>query len=154
MLDKSLFRHVTSARVRNYEIDWQGIVHNAVYLLYFEMARVEYLQMLGVRVNREAIVRESRIVVARNEIDYLAPAHFGDDLVTSTRISFVRTSSFAFEGILENKKSGVRIAENVSIHVWLDRITGGPVPVADWLRKAVRDFEGENAIITWPEYLT
>ncbi|MBI4417163.1 MAG: hypothetical protein HY563_00195, partial [Ignavibacteriales bacterium] len=45
--DPKLFGHRTELTVRNYEVDWQGIVHNAVYLLYFEMGRVEYLKQIG-----------------------------------------------------------------------------------------------------------
>ena len=36
-LDIAKFKHETQVKVRNYEIDWQGIVHNAVYLYYFEV---------------------------------------------------------------------------------------------------------------------
>ncbi len=31
-MDFSKFKHKINLRVRNYEVDWQGIVHNAVYL--------------------------------------------------------------------------------------------------------------------------
>jgi acyl-CoA thioester hydrolase len=149
-LDRTRFRFSTEIRVRNYEVDWQGIVHNAVYLLYFETGRIAYLEDRGIPVNLEAIRRESRIVVARNEIDYISPAHFGDSLRVFTRVSFVRNSSFAFEGILTNASTGARVAENICTHVWLEEVTGKPKEIEVWFREAVRAFEGENALITWP----
>ena len=147
--DRSLFRFSTSLRVRNYEVDWQGIVHNAVYLHYFETARVAYLEAMGVKIDLNAIRRESQIVVARNEIDYRRPARFGDNLDIATRISFIRETSFAFEGII--LCGGALIAENVAIHVWLDQARGTPVRVGRWFREAVMRYEGKSAMILWPE---
>jgi YbgC/YbaW family acyl-CoA thioester hydrolase len=148
-LQRSLFRFSTSLRVRNYEVDWQGIVHNAVYLHYFENARIAYLEAMGVKINLDAIRGESRIVVARNEIDYRKPARYGETLEILTRVSFVRETSFAFEGIIES--GGELVAENVAFHVWLDQHTGRPVRVGRWFREAVRRFEGNSALVLWPE---
>jgi acyl-CoA thioester hydrolase len=149
-LDRSKFKFSSDIVVRNYEVDWQGIVHNAVYLLYFETGRIEYLQQLGVPINLEAIRKESKIVVARNEIDYRWPARFGESLRILTRISAVKNTSFNFEGIILEKTTERIIAENSSVHVWLDQVTGQPVTVAPWFRQVVRDFEGENADVGMP----
>ena len=146
-LDRAKFRHSTRLRVRNYEIDWQGIVHNANYLLYFETGRIEYLQKLGIKVDITTIQGDSRVVVARNEIDYRSPAKFNEELEVLTRISYIRNSSFAFEGIIVESTSGRLIAENVSVHVWLDEKTGVPRRVGDEFRGLVRSFEGVHAII-------
>ncbi len=54
-MDGSVFRHQSEVRVRNYEVDWQGIVHNAVYLQYFEVGRIACLQHLGIKVDLKNI---------------------------------------------------------------------------------------------------
>lgn len=153
MLDKSKFKFKTQVRVRNYEIDWQGIVHNANYLLYCEVGRVAYLEHVGVKVDINSIQHESKIVVVRNEIDYRSPAKFDDLLDVYTRISFIRDASFAFEGILEHSKSKTLIVENVSFHVWLDFRTNRPTQVPMEFRSVIRKFEGDNALITSPQTL-
>lgn len=150
MLDKSKFKFKTQVRVRNYEIDWQGVVHNANYLLYFEVARVAYLEHIGVRVDINSIQHESKVMVVRNEIDYQAPARFGDILDVYTRISFIRDTSFAFEGILQHAELQQPIAQNVSFHVWLDHRTNRPMTVPTEFRSVVRKFEGDNALVTFP----
>jgi acyl-CoA thioester hydrolase len=142
--DLSAFRFRHQVRVRNYEIDWQGIVHNATYLLFFETGRVAYLEQLGIPVDIHAIQHESKVVVVRNEIDYRSPARFGEVLDVFTRIAFVRSSSFGFEGIMQEAVTGRRIAENVSIHVWLDHRTDRPMPVPAAFRRKVMEFEGDN----------
>ena len=150
MLDKSRFQFKTQVRVRNYEIDWQGVVHNANYLLYFEVGRVAYLEHVGVKVDVNSIQHDAKVVVVRNEIDYRSPARFNDALDVHTRISFIRETSFAFEGILENVDTGVIVGENISFHVWMDHKQNRPMRVPDGFRSVIRKFEGDNALITMP----
>ena len=151
MKDLGKFRFKSQVRIRNYEIDWQGIVHNAAYLLYFETGRVEYLEHLGIAVNIHTIQHESKVVVVRNEIDYISPAKFGETLDVYTRIAFVRNSSFAFEGVMQTVAGSRLIAETVSVHVWLNHLDDRPLPVPDAFRRLVRQSEGENALVDWPE---
>ncbi len=149
-MDKSKFKHQTQVRVRNYEVDWQGIVHNATYLLYCEVGRIEYFKQVGLTIESNAIRGDSRVVLVRNEIDYKSPALFDDLVNIYTRIAFIKNSSFAMEGILENAKSGQRIAENTAFHVWLDPSTNKPKPVPDSFHKSVKAFEGEHCQIFGP----
>jgi len=141
-MDRSFFRHAVDLSIRNYEIDWQGIVHNGNILLYCEVGRIRYLQDLGLPVTVDSIQGDSRVVVARNEIDYRSPARFGEPLRVLTRVASIGTTSFTFEGIVEEAAAGRIIAENVSVHVWLDKITGEPVPVPEGFRTLVEKFEG------------
>lgn len=153
-MDKVKFKHNTQVRVRNYEIDWQGIVHNVNYLLYFEVGRVSYLEHLGIKVDVNTIQHELRIVVVRNEVDYRSPARYGELINVYTRISSIRNSSFVFEGILEEASTKRLLAENVSVHVWLNHRTYEPVRVSDEFRALVRNFEGVDVVITLPSYFT
>ncbi len=150
MMDKSLFKFSTQVKVRSHEIDWQGVVHYANYLLYFETGRLEYLTQLGVTLDLNTMPHELKVVVARNETDYLSPARFGQSLDVYTRISSIRNSSFVFEGIIEESGTGRRIAENVAIHVWMDERRNAPQPVPDGFRRLVEKFEGDAVRIDWP----
>lgn len=149
-MDKKLFNQQTLVRVRNYEIDWQGVVHNAIYLHYFEVGRIDYLDRIGAKVDVNTINHESKVVLARNEVDYISPARFGDALIVHSRVSVIKNTSFVFEGILEREKTGEFVAENVAVHVWLNPATNTPTPVPDDFRKLVQRFEGDNCIIHWP----
>lgn len=149
-MDKKLFTHQTKVSVRNYEIDWQGIVHNAIYLHYFETGRIEYLNRIGAKVDVNAINTNAKVVLARNEVDYVTPARFGDTLNVYSRVSSIRNSSFIFEGFLERDSTKEVIAENVAVHVWLDPQSNAPMPVPHDFRKLVQRFEGEHCQIHWP----
>jgi acyl-CoA thioester hydrolase len=152
MMDKNRFKHTIQVRVRNYDIDWQGIVHNANILLYCEEGRFAYLEHLGVDFDLAKMQRVSKPVIVRNEIDYKSPARFGELIDVHTRISFIRNSSFAFEGILEEARTKRLIAENVAIHVWLDHRTGKAQTVSDEFRRLVQSHEGKDVAIEWPTY--
>ena len=112
--------------MRNYEVDWQGIVHNANYLLYFEVARIEYLKHVGITLDINAIQNESKVVLVRNEINYRFPARFDNLLDVWTRISYIKDTSFAFEGLIVAASSMQVISENLAVHVWIDPETDEP----------------------------
>lgn len=137
--------HTHTISVRNYEIDWQGIVHNGNYLLYFEVARLEYLKQLGMEFDQRAINGHSKIVVVRNEIDYASQATFGDSLAIHTRIVAINNSSFTCESIMENERTGVLVSKNKCILVWIDPDTNKSTRVPEHFRHRVQQFEAKNA---------
>jgi acyl-CoA thioester hydrolase len=146
-MNTEIFKHVIELRVRNFEVDWQNIVHNAIYLQYFEIGRIEYLKIIGADVTAEQINSSSKVVIVRNEINYFSSAHFDELLRVYTRIKYIKNSSFAFEGYIEETKSNCKIADNISVHVWLDQSTGQSKRVSDVFLDKVRAFERNSVEI-------
>lgn len=144
------FYHSHSLTVRNYEIDWQGIVHNGNYLLYFEIARVEYFKAVGMRIDERSISGAVRIVIVRNELDHLATATFDDVLTIHTRITTVKNSSFRCEAVMVNSRTGVIVAKNVAVLVWTDPATGRSRNVPNEVRDMVDRFEHGTAAVDRP----
>ena len=68
-------------RVRDYEVDSQGIVNNAVYLHYLEHTRHEFCQAAGTsfRSMQEAGIDP---VLRGVSIEYLRPLGLGEDMVS------------------------------------------------------------------------
>ena len=74
--------------VRDYELDFQGIVNNAVYLNYLEFTRHKYLDAKGlnfVDLHRNGI----DLVVSRNEIDYKQSLRAGDRFIVTVNTEMV-----------------------------------------------------------------
>lgn len=149
-MERSKFKHTFSVTVRNYEIDWQGIVHNGNYLLYFEVARVDYFKQVGMDIDQRTITGKTKIVVVRNEFDYLQSATFGDILSIRTRIVSVNTSSIRCEAEMLLSETGMVIARNVCILVWLNPEKNISMPVPEYFRKKVEEFEQGDATVQWP----
>jgi acyl-CoA thioester hydrolase len=104
-MDLTKFKHKVQVRVRNYEIDWQGIVHNAVFSLYFEIGRVEYFKTLGIEIDRKTVRDDFRIVLLTNNLTYKRPAHYDDLLDVHTRVSYVKNTSFGMEGLVVDSQT-------------------------------------------------
>jgi acyl-CoA thioester hydrolase len=140
-VDKSLFNFKTQVRVRNYEVDWQGIVHNANYVLYFEVGRMEYLKQLDISVDFHSIRNDGKVVLVRNEINYKSPAKYDEVLNVFTRVAKIDNTSFVFEGMIEEEKTQRLIADNIAYHVWLEPNSNEPITVPNDFREKVKQFE-------------
>jgi acyl-CoA thioester hydrolase len=129
----------TQVRVRFAETDAQGIAHNSVYLVWFELARVEYLERdaggypaLRAR-GIEAYVTESRV-------RYLEPTRFDDRLTLRASCGDVRGARFRFAYELD--RDGTRVADGETHHACVDARTLRPTRVPAWLVDAIREAEG------------
>jgi acyl-CoA thioester hydrolase len=82
-------------QVRDYEVDMQGIVNNAVYQNYLEHTRHEFLKSIDLdfaRFARDGI----NLVVVRAELDYRHPLKSGDRFWVGVRLERVSRLRFAF----------------------------------------------------------
>lgn len=78
-------------RVRSYELDSLGHVNNAVYMNYFEHARISFFRELGFGL-RAYIEAGNAMVLAESQVKFRRPA-FMDDLIrveTVLRIEKIR----------------------------------------------------------------
>ncbi len=149
-MKKEQFKYVIQLRVRSYEVDWQGIVHNTNYLRFFEVGRIEYLKQIGAAIDMKTIQGSGKVVLVRNEIDYETPAFFDEELSIYTRISLIKNSSFVMEGLMEKSADKQAVSHNIAYHVWLDPDTNRPKTIPDEFRKLVQKYEGEDCQIIWP----
>ncbi|MCX7878593.1 MAG: acyl-CoA thioesterase [Ignavibacteria bacterium] len=136
------YPHMISVRVRNFEVDSQGIVHNAVYLNYCEIGRVEYVRTLGIQLLPTGIFdNQFKINVKRNEINYESPAYLDDLLNVHTRISYIKNSSFCFDHIIMRPSDRTLIITQKSVQVNLNLKTGRPERLPDDIRKIIMNFD-------------
>lgn len=137
------FNHRLHSRVRSYDVDRQGIVHNAVYLYWLEAARIEYFRDIGVPIDRQSFVTKHRFVVASTSIDYRQAALFDDPYTVFTRVSFVKNSSFGFAHAIR-RDDGTVLALATSVLVHLNPATNRPERIPDSYRTLIREFDGEG----------
>ncbi|KGM49498.1 tol-pal system-associated acyl-CoA thioesterase [Pseudooceanicola atlanticus] len=76
--------HLFKLRVYYEDTDLAGIVYYANYLKFIERARSEWVRELGIDQRRMKEEDGMVFAVRRIEADYLAPAHFDDELEVQT----------------------------------------------------------------------
>ena len=124
------YEHTTEIRVRFAETDAQGVAHHANYLVWFEAARVDFLERFAggyQRLRDQGI--ESLLVEAH--VRYSMPARFDDRLLVHARVIDVRGARFRFEYAVE--RDGTLIAEGWTAHGTVDAATFRPTRTPDWL---------------------
>jgi acyl-CoA thioester hydrolase len=125
-------------RVRFADTDAQGVAHNSAYLVWFEVARVEYLERYtgGYQRLRDAGIEA---LVLESHVRYLQPARFDDRLVVHARCVDVKGARFRYEYAIE--RDGVVIADGSTAHATVDGPTLRPTRVPTWLAEAIASAE-------------
>ena len=134
------FAFSTETKVRFAETDAQGIVHHANYFVWFELARVEYLDEFA-RGYQSFQAEGYEATVVEGHVQYLVPARFGDTIKIWTRCRDVRGARFRYEYVLERVADGVRVAEGWTAHACVDAKTLRPTRLPQWLIDAVATAE-------------
>jgi acyl-CoA thioester hydrolase len=128
------FRFSTDVRVRFAETDAQGIAHNSNYLIWFELARVEYLEKYtgGYPALREQGIES---LVLETHVRYRKPAQFDDRLVIHARVGELRGARFRFE--YEVKRDGELLADGWTSHACVDATTFRPTRIPQALADSI-----------------
>jgi acyl-CoA thioester hydrolase len=132
------FHFATEVRVRFAETDAQGVAHNSNYFVWFEIARIDYLEQHAGGYQR---LRDLGIesFVLESHARFLQPAVFDDRLVVNARCLDVRGARFRFEYAIT--RDGVTIADGWTRHGTVDATTFRPTRIPAWLIDAVATAE-------------
>ncbi len=126
--------------VRFSDVDSMGHVNNAVYLTYFEEARIHYFKnLIKLKLNDKPLID---IIVLETRCAYRSPAFFGETIRIHSRVSWMRSKVTEMQYLITDVQTGRKVADGASILVPYDYRTGQSVPVPDDVRKAVSEFEG------------
>ena len=128
------FNFSTHLAVRFAETDAQGVAHNAAYLVWFEVARVDYLERYAGGYQR---LREAgyEALVLESHVRYLRPARFDDRLLVHARVVGARGARFRFDYRIERDDGP--ISDGWTAHACVDAATMRPTRMPGWLLAAV-----------------
>jgi acyl-CoA thioester hydrolase len=132
------FRFATEVRVRFAETDAQAVAHNSVYLVWFEVARIDYLARFRggyPELRAEGI----EALTIETHVRYLAPARFDDRLTIHCACGDLRGARFRFDYAIE--RDGETVADGWTHHACVDAQTHRPIRVPAWLVEAIASSE-------------
>ncbi|MDD5495538.1 MAG: thioesterase family protein [Candidatus Omnitrophica bacterium] len=120
----------TDIRVRYQETDNMGVVYYANYLVWFEVARAEYLRSLGTSY-RQLEEKGMFMMVVSASCQYKYPARYDDIVNIQASIPEIKNSSLKFDyNLLVGDKV---IATGESVHVLTNK-EKRPIRITDELK--------------------
>jgi acyl-CoA thioester hydrolase len=131
------FRHLEQVRFR--DLDALGHVNNAVFLTYFESARIAY----WLHATRRHGLGALDMILARAEVDFRSPLGYGQSVEISVGCTSMGRSSFVLEGDMHERGSARLVAQSRKVLVHYDYASGRTRPLPDELRRLILDQDPE-----------
>ncbi|WP_016888174.1 acyl-CoA thioesterase [Mycobacteroides abscessus] len=131
------FSFLHPLRVRWAEVDMQGVVFNAHYLAYFDVALTEYWEALTGARNADGDGVLEHLYVVKSVIDYHASARFDDVVDIGVRIARLGRASMTCHFEIHRTGEHLITGETVYVHA----VDGSSVPFPDAFRCKVAEFE-------------
>jgi len=136
--EKTKFIFTMKLDIRWSDMDELRHVNNAVYLTYFEQARVYYFQ--------EACQwnwKEIGVILASAHVDYLRPVVFPNPTYVYVRTSKIGTKSFEISYLITSIVKGVEELSTTgyTTMVLYDYETNKSVAIPDFLKERIRAYE-------------
>lgn len=122
-----VYRHRLTVRFR--DCDAMGHVNHAVYFTYLEQCRLTFWREVTGMPSPQ-----TRVIIARAECDYRAPAHFGDELEVRLGVGTIGRSSFVLEYEIVPVGTDRQVAAGKTVMVSYDYEAGRPVPLPEATR--------------------
>ncbi|WP_117237080.1 acyl-CoA thioesterase [Thermus sediminis] len=104
----------TLLKVRYAETDQMGVVHHAVYAVYLEAARVDFLEQAGLPYHLVE-ARGVRFPVVELGLTFKRPARFGEAVEVRTHLAEVSSRALRFR--YQVLREGVLLAEGFTRHL-------------------------------------
>lgn len=115
-------------RVRQYELDSQGHVNNAVYLNYAEQVAIDHAEAAGF--GREFNLRHGGgWVVHRHHITYHRPAAYADELRVTTRVESLGGVRATRTTTIHRVADGLLLADAKTEWTWVRLTDGRPTRI-------------------------
>jgi len=132
---------VHELRVRYGECDPQGIVFNANYLLYCDVAFTE-LWRAAVGPWQQMLERGYDAVVADAHLSFRAPARFDDELALRAHVTRLGRTAIVTE--IDMLRDEQMLVQARLRHVCVDRATWSKAEIPAWIRTGLERFAGDT----------
>ena len=140
MMDRDKYFFRLEIVVRDYELDSEGIVNNAVYLHYLEHTRHAFVKQEGIPFG--SLTRDGLVpVVRRMTIDYYTPLRSGDVMLSSLWIERVGARFIFYQDICK-KGTGERVVSAAVTIVCMEK--NGRINRGDDLAARLAKYFGES----------
>lgn len=140
---------VAEVVVRWGEMDSLGHVNNIMYLQYFEIARIAYLERLGLDPPGPGW-GERGLIIASVNCRFKVPVTYPDTLLVGARVSALGSDRFIMEHIAWSRKLDTVAASGDGEVVSYDYVLGRRAPLPEEWRHGIVTLEGQEPPVLSP----
>lgn len=145
-MPKEDFRFSCELRVRWGECDAQGIVFNAQYMNFIEVAQAEYFRNLGIRLYDADSRHCFDLATVKATLEYMAPARVDDMLDIYIGVARIGNSSLTLKSEMYLADGAQPIHRAEAVYVNYDAELGKARAVPDDARRLITDFERSGEV--------
>ncbi|MDT7929284.1 YbgC/FadM family acyl-CoA thioesterase [Tepidimonas sp.] len=139
------FRCLHRLRVRWAEVDMQGIVFNAHYLMYFDVGMTEYWRALALPYAEAMQALGGELYVRKATLEFAASARMDDEVDVALRCERIGHTSMTMTGAIFRGERALVGAEIVYVFADPATQTARPVPAA--LRELIQRYEAGQEVL-------
>ena len=139
------FRCLHRLRVRWAEVDMQGIVFNAHYLMYFDVGMTEYWRALALPYAEAMQALGGELYVRKATLEFAASARMDDEVDVALRCERIGHTSMTMTGAIFRGERALVGAEIV--YVFADPATQSARPVPAALRELIQRYEAGQEVL-------
>ncbi|MDA5194496.1 acyl-CoA thioesterase [Govanella unica] len=145
-MSREAFRYSYPLRVRYSEIDGQGIVYNAHYMTYCDIATTEYMRALGIALDVEtARASGADVHLVKATFEWKAPALADQELDILVRTERIGRSSLTLVIEIHPRDEDSLLLRSEIVYVYTDQTTRRSTPLPeDWIAR-IQAFDGVMA---------
>jgi acyl-CoA thioester hydrolase len=114
------------------DLDIYNHVNNAIYLTYFEEARIAFITSIGLR---SLFKPERSTILAHAQVDYKAPARLGDTLDVAVQTGEVRNTSYELAYRVVRRDDQALIATGMTVQVCFNFAVNAPTRLPEEWRQ-------------------
>ena len=137
-LSKDEFEVFWEATVRYYELDPQGVMHNANYVAFFDQATTAYFKHVNYDYLSDIKETKKDFHTVKVLVQYNKPLYFDQDIEIGVKIKEIGNSSMTWIMGMFLKETGELVSSCEAVHVYTDQTTMKPTPITDELKAKLR----------------
>ena len=137
-LSRNDFQAFWPASIRYYELDPQGVVHNARYVSFFDEAITGYFKYVNYDYWSDIEETRKDFHTVQVTVQYNKPLMYAHEIEIGTKIKEIGNSSITWQMGMFLKDSDELVSSCEAVHVYTDQITMKSTPITDELKAKLK----------------
>ena len=133
-LSKDEFEVFWEATVRYYELDPQGVMHNANHVAFFDQAITAYFKDVDYDYVSDIEETKKDFHTVQVLVQYNKPLYFDQDIEIGVKVKEIGNSSMTWVMGMFLKETGDLVSSCEAVHVYTDQTTMKPTSITDELK--------------------